>query len=140
MISEIQEKWLKALESGKYEQGNGKLCKDNKYCCLGVACDVLGLKKVVGNTGAIKYFDRDGQNNANYSDSYLPMGISEEIGLLGDNGELKYQELFHEALKEKGYDLLFTNTLASYNDEGATFEQIAYAMRKVPQAVFVESE
>jgi hypothetical protein len=33
--------WLDALRSGKYYQGEGRLRSENKYCCLGVACDVL---------------------------------------------------------------------------------------------------
>jgi hypothetical protein len=33
-------KWVKALKSGKFEQTTGQLFdnKENKYCCLGVAC------------------------------------------------------------------------------------------------------
>lgn len=39
-------KWIKALDSGEYEQGYGSLNpKDNTYCCLGVACKVLIPKK-----------------------------------------------------------------------------------------------
>ena len=32
--------WVAALRSGKYEQGPGFLKQDDKYCCLGVACDI----------------------------------------------------------------------------------------------------
>jgi hypothetical protein len=44
----FKNKWLKALRSGEYKQGDGKLWnkKDNTYCCLGVAgklCGVVGL-------------------------------------------------------------------------------------------------
>ena len=46
--SEIIEKWITALESGKYRQGNSYLVSENGYgnrdfCCLGVLCDVMGL-------------------------------------------------------------------------------------------------
>jgi hypothetical protein len=34
-------KWIAALRSGKYKQGIGWLERNNHYCCLGVACDVL---------------------------------------------------------------------------------------------------
>lgn len=42
---EFTEKWLKALRSGKYEQGTFKLYKeeDNSYCCLGVAGNICGV-------------------------------------------------------------------------------------------------
>lgn len=33
-------KWIKALRSGKYTQGTGKLRDKDKFCCLGVACDL----------------------------------------------------------------------------------------------------
>lgn len=39
----FKDKWLKALRSGKYEQGSGKLCKNGKYCCVGVAGKIQGL-------------------------------------------------------------------------------------------------
>lgn len=32
--------WIDALRSGDYEQGQGALNKDNKFCCLGVLCEV----------------------------------------------------------------------------------------------------
>jgi hypothetical protein len=40
MKKEWADKWAKALRSGKYKQGFGKLYnKDTKrYCCLGVLC------------------------------------------------------------------------------------------------------
>lgn len=45
MNAEIKGKWVEALRSGKYQQGQGKLCtRDCKYCCLGVLCEVLGYK------------------------------------------------------------------------------------------------
>ena len=33
-------KWLKALRSGKYSQGQDCLKDGDDYCCLGVLCDV----------------------------------------------------------------------------------------------------
>lgn len=35
-------KWIKALRSGKYEQGTNHLKSEGKYCCLGVACHIAG--------------------------------------------------------------------------------------------------
>lgn len=43
-MNDLQEKWLKALESGEYEQGVGQLKREDKYCCLGVACEVMGIE------------------------------------------------------------------------------------------------
>lgn len=38
-----REEWVKALRSGKYEQGKSLLKNRNKFCCLGVACDLAGV-------------------------------------------------------------------------------------------------
>lgn len=49
MLTEIQEKWLTALESGNYKQGIDYLRSlDDTYCCLGVACEVMGIEPVKG--------------------------------------------------------------------------------------------
>lgn len=41
MNADVKAKWIKALRSGKYEQGRGGLSPDKrKYCCLGVLCDL----------------------------------------------------------------------------------------------------
>lgn len=32
--------WVAALRSGKYKQGKFNLCKNDEYCCLGVACEI----------------------------------------------------------------------------------------------------
>lgn len=38
---ELKEKWVKALRSGEYKQGQGELRSGiHHFCCLGVLCDV----------------------------------------------------------------------------------------------------
>jgi len=34
-------KWVKALRSGEYKQGTKLLKFNGKYCCLGVACEIM---------------------------------------------------------------------------------------------------
>lgn len=43
-IVENVKNWIKALRSGKYKQGRGKLydLRTDSYCCLGIAAVVLG--------------------------------------------------------------------------------------------------
>lgn len=47
---EVVKKWLEALESGKYDQGTLTLRDNtvlpNKYCCLGVLCDIVAKEGV----------------------------------------------------------------------------------------------
>ncbi len=43
MQNELRSEWVKALRSGEYVQGEGKLYSDydGTYCCLGVLCRIL---------------------------------------------------------------------------------------------------
>lgn len=42
---EFKKKWVSALKSGKYKQGSGYLRNVNdEFCCLGVACDLVGVE------------------------------------------------------------------------------------------------
>ena len=41
MNPEVKKKWVAALRSGDYKQGQGRLkSSENEYCCLGVLCDI----------------------------------------------------------------------------------------------------
>ena len=40
MNQDIKAKWVAALRSGDYVQGRGALRVDNKFCCLGVLCNI----------------------------------------------------------------------------------------------------
>jgi hypothetical protein len=54
--------WLKALKSGGYKQTKGRLCINNLYCCLGVACELKGVlapHATVQNIKGMKTEDSD---------------------------------------------------------------------------------
>jgi hypothetical protein len=41
MDKQTKKDWIKALRSGEYPQGYGKLhSSEGKFCCLGVLCDI----------------------------------------------------------------------------------------------------
>lgn len=46
MDKRLKAKWVEALVSGKYQQGNGLLrdASTGGYCCLGVLCEVAGAR------------------------------------------------------------------------------------------------
>ena len=46
MQKEMKIKWLEALSSQKYEKGSERLGNDNKFCCLGVLCDLHDLEMI----------------------------------------------------------------------------------------------
>lgn len=41
MKREVLNDWLTALRSGNYDQGEHRLCRNNKFCCLGVFLEVI---------------------------------------------------------------------------------------------------
>lgn len=66
MNKQIKARWIKALRSGKYKQGVGVLrTEDNKYCCLGVLCDLHSKstgtkwKKTIDSDFPWEYLDTD---------------------------------------------------------------------------------
>lgn len=47
--------WVAALRSGNYEQGKEKLCRNGKYCCLGVLCELHDCVKTDYGQGIISF-------------------------------------------------------------------------------------
>lgn len=55
LTQEIKDKWIAALTSGEYKQGQGYLRLGDTYCCLGVLCDLLGWKLSKASNAVDKY-------------------------------------------------------------------------------------
>ena len=94
-------KWAEALRSGKYEQGNGALRDpDGRYCCLGVACEVIGRPLVP------RPFIEDGSLTNDYSAVRSWLGATaEEEGVfisLNDRAHKSFSEIadYAEALAD----------------------------------------
>ncbi|MFI5404982.1 MAG: hypothetical protein ACHQ1D_00565 [Nitrososphaerales archaeon] len=114
-----QKKWIKALRSGKYAQGNGCLydAELNEYCCLGVACEIAGMKKVE------KFVDAMG-SMTHYGKEYS-IAPKKVVKLL----KLRYQD---GAPKDSSnFDLLI-----DLNDDGSSFEDIACTIEQNPEQYF----
>lgn len=146
-LTEIQEKWLAALESGAYGQTKNILFDGVDYCCLGVAAHVAGIVEEDAGAGCFVYPGDTPVEEAMYElldEKHI--GI---LGLRGESGELKnpviiekdyrvYDEAQNEfVLKREPYAV---GALADLNDNGWTFAQIAGFIRAYPEEVFVESE
>lgn len=58
MKAELKQRWLNALRSGNYQQGSGYLNRQERYCCLGVLCDVYSYKKVQATLSFCSYNGR----------------------------------------------------------------------------------
>jgi hypothetical protein len=51
MNKEWKEKWVKALRSGRYQQGRNVLREGDRYCCLGVLCEAVNRPPPRWNMG-----------------------------------------------------------------------------------------
>jgi hypothetical protein len=136
MLTEIQEKWLKALESGEYKQCTEALFDGTGYCCLGVADVVCLGRTFTRSTDHSCFFDNNGNTRVLDSVGAEMLGIETTSGWITE----VLQEEFYEAIRAAGYLGQYKSSLAAYNDDGATFAQIAAAIRKVPGAVFTNAE
>lgn len=97
MDATLKTKWLEALRSGKYEQGRCLLrSSDDKFCCLGVLCDVADVQ---WSPGAGKFYAMGGELKA----AYLPDSFKESFGI-NDSEE---------------------RILTQSNDDGSSFADIA---------------
>jgi len=110
-----QKKWLEALESGEYVQTTGALCDGNGFCCLGVACDVLGLEAEKQPSGMWLY---DGHTGC------APQSVVKNLNLIDDQGQTR----------DPG------KTLVDMNDGGQSFAEIAAFIRANPEKVFVNGK
>lgn len=110
MKPEVKEKWVAALRGGEYEQGDSQLrSADNRFCCLGVLCD---LAEKAGVVEAVSLHDDDGYYYAGAS-AYLPRRVQDWAGLEQEDPEVQYED-------EDDH-----RSLSALNDEGETFSEIA---------------
>lgn len=103
MLSDVKQRWINALRSGRYKQAQRYLrTLSDKYCCLGVLCDLVQPK---------------GWNKSEFSYSHndctqiISCSMCESTGLA-----------FEEAVD-----------LATLNDSSESFEDIArYIEAEIP--------
>lgn len=114
--------WVKALRSGKYKQGTGRLRgEDKSYCCLGVACDLY-----INNVGCKwQKMDYGYQFETTEPDesqgSILPVEVRDWLGLLTSQGSLSALLPRHPSPNSPLYgSLIELNDMAKFS-----FENIA---------------
>lgn len=122
MREEVKDKWVEALRSGKYEQGIGYLhdLTNDKFCCLGVLCDVAvreGLQVKVGSL-PVQFAGISDEpmrvSTFDLASGVLPESVREWADLKGTDPDF-YPH----------YDDESPDTCASLNDGGYSFEEIA---------------
>lgn len=106
MDPKLKREWVKALRSGEYEQGTSALCRKGKFCCLGVAYDVL-VDGEWERSSASAYADTWGvPSGSGTHNAWLPGDVARDIGLY--DGVSDYQ-----------------GVLMAMNDRGDSFAEIA---------------
>ena len=84
--------WLSALRSGHYKQGAGALCGDDRFCCLGVALDLICPEWNEVSPNVERPHLRNAINESTVFIDYelLPLGVRRDwqmaLSRLNDNG------------------------------------------------------
>jgi hypothetical protein len=113
MKAKMKQKWIDALRSGKYKQGDGYLCNTDengvdKHCCLGVLAEVAGVKREI-------LYGKE---------TLTEIGRSRWLGTWAKSGEPEYEThkpSTHTTLQRK---------LAAKNDSKWSFKRIATWIQK----------
>jgi len=129
---EVKKKWLRALRSGAYVQGDSFLAYRNKsgkdnFCCLGVLCDIYANNhdgvywepsKIISTS-----FGDNSKKHKNVKplmifdeDLALPQKVMVWAGIYSSDGEYDFK-------LENGETIM--RSLAEANDEGVSFKKIA---------------
>ena len=127
MRKEVAKKWIKALRSGKYKQGQEYLKYYNqkhqpRHCCLGVLCELYNdeMKKNHKKTLSIKTdFDgsplKNGYVKFDGKHDFLPSVVRKWAGIKNRDGKINRGSY---------------NSLAGMNDSGKTFKTISNVIEK----------
>ncbi len=111
-MNEAEAVLVAALRSGKYAQTQKRLRQGTGFCCLGVACDVLGNGRWVNNFTSAEW---------EYVDSYSSdrqLGCDVRLRLEWTNRLGRLTDQVRDRDGERQY-------LSGLNDDGFTFDQIA---------------
>ena len=126
MNKEIADKWVKELRSGKWTQGYQRLAVKNdlgemSYCCLGVLCEMAVEAGIVTRKKErVNAPDEAEVYGYSYGGQFsiLPDVVQEWAGMRWPAGDVDNQ------------DGSTAFSLASLNDSGKTFEEIADVIEK----------
>lgn len=109
MNKKVKKMWIAALTSGKYKQGKGQLRSGNKFCCLGVLCNL--------------HAQAHPEIAAKQKIAELYMGSWARL----PREVIKWAELGSE---DGAYVTSANTTLVSDNDDGCSFPEIAQIIKE----------
>jgi len=151
------EMWLAALRSGEFRQGEGALCYNNRYCCLGVAAELACGPDGSAELAALRYESEEPTKPIGYDD--YTEGLSEPFqdwfGLQSSSGAFRLTDesraLIRAALAAPAAhtevaalnELCKNNSrtsLAELNDYGLPFPVIADVIAARPPELFMDED
>lgn len=92
MDAELKRKWVAALRSGEYEQGQFALENAGRFCCLGVLCKVQGWPTVqMGDDSAGSRIDSALYNPIH--DAVGDTGVVRGLAEKNDDDDLSFTEI-----------------------------------------------
>jgi len=129
MDQQIKAEWIAALRSGEYKQGVQLLRQGDQFCCLGVLCDLHrkahqseGEDDTVNAWFPTRNPEMDDAPCFSYhygNTTSLPDAVTNWCGLHSCDPPVQRIASF-----ENNY-VTQDGTLSLFNDQGATFDQIA---------------
>jgi hypothetical protein len=116
MNPEIKKRWVAALRSGKYQQGKASLHTFShgvdRFCCLGVLCEILVEDGATARSGVVRYQDRPTGRKQDVDSEYYPPRSVQELAGIAESPQVVIEGRLEP--------------LSGLNDNGAyTFAQIA---------------
>lgn len=114
--------WLEDLETTNAEQGQGALHENDKFCCLGRGCLVLGIPgKLIPNPFGMRTVEYQG------SSTIAPDSLIKRLRLRDCYGSVRE-------------DILGNSSLVYLNDSKVSFKEIAAIVRANPEGYFTNLE
>lgn len=84
MLNEFAKEWVAALRSGEFKQGRYSLrTGDDKYCCLGVGCELAARSGVIDPP--TRNYTQDNYVYGN-SNGFLPAEVQKHLGMSSPAG------------------------------------------------------
>ena len=123
MKQNIMKKWVKALRSGKYKQGQSYLKQESlsnhniKHCCLGVLCELYNDTMKKNKKKSLTEKKQGWLYKFGKSDSLLPSVVKKWAGMKSNEGSFKDKDGF-------------LTSLTDMNDFGDSFKKIATIIEK----------
>ena len=116
-IGPNQEAWLHLMETTDKPQGQGNLCRNGAYCCLGLACEAFLPAESCERKGVLVFWD--GFAGAAPTTLVRYLALRDQFGSTDDP--------------------VFPSLIKMNDHLGMTFPQIAAAIRANPRRWFTEA-